>query len=154
MLKQGSDHAQLSEELWRFFVDIYGGGPEIILKSPSTADQEPETTRRLTRKYSESDREEYCNKSNSEINIRETIHSEVRNQSLQDIHRRYKAQNDYRQQNGFGSDEDTGYVNGLDSSDTNLYKTDSELPNVTKRGSKVRRNKRRSRRPNSVSRCN
>ncbi|CAG9124933.1 unnamed protein product [Plutella xylostella] len=35
VLKQGSDHAQLSEELWRFFTDIYGGGPEVRLSGPA-----------------------------------------------------------------------------------------------------------------------
>lgn len=29
-----SDYAQLSEELWHFFKRIYGGGPEVMLRSP------------------------------------------------------------------------------------------------------------------------
>jgi len=29
----GSDYAQLSEELWSFFHRVYGGGPEVILRS-------------------------------------------------------------------------------------------------------------------------
>ncbi|KAI5638408.1 ubiquitin carboxyl-terminal hydrolase domain-containing protein [Phthorimaea operculella] len=97
VLKPGSDHAQLSEELWRFFTEIYGGGPEVRLKSPhqqpNTIDREPLfDNRRLSRKYSESDKEDYCTKSNSEMNIRETIQGELqKNQSLQNINRRYKT---------------------------------------------------------------
>ncbi|XP_067006537.1 ubiquitin carboxyl-terminal hydrolase 20 [Anabrus simplex] len=33
-VKMGSDYAQLSEDLWCFFHRIYGGGPEVILRSP------------------------------------------------------------------------------------------------------------------------
>ncbi|XP_028163916.1 ubiquitin carboxyl-terminal hydrolase 20 isoform X2 [Ostrinia furnacalis] len=98
LLKQGSDHAQLSEELWRFFTDIYGGGPEVRLKCPTpavpaaTLDAHKPFDRRLSRKYSESDKEEYCTKSTSEMNIRDTIHTELqKNQSLQNINRRYKG---------------------------------------------------------------
>lgn len=102
VLKPGSDHAQLSEELWRFFTEIYGGGPEVRLKSPTqpTAQQtilndvreHTFETRRLSRKYSESDKEEYCAKSTSEVNIRESFHGELqKNQSLQNINRRYKV---------------------------------------------------------------
>ncbi|KAF9423351.1 hypothetical protein HW555_001160 [Spodoptera exigua] len=100
-IKPGSDHAQLSEELWRFFTSIYGGGPEVRLKSPINtghqvilADKDTKAleTRRLSRKYSESDREEYCTKSTSEMNIRDSLHGELqKNQSLQNINRRYKA---------------------------------------------------------------
>ncbi len=28
-LKVNSDNGQLSEEMWRFLYDIYGGGPEV-----------------------------------------------------------------------------------------------------------------------------
>ncbi|KAJ1526918.1 hypothetical protein ONE63_008467 [Megalurothrips usitatus] len=31
-LKQGSDYAQLSEEMWEFFHSTYGGGPELVLR--------------------------------------------------------------------------------------------------------------------------
>ncbi|XP_049879837.1 ubiquitin carboxyl-terminal hydrolase 20 [Pectinophora gossypiella] len=100
VLKPGSDHAQLSEELWRFFTEIYGGGPEVKLKSPTATSQQTIfvdnpplfDNRRLSRKYSESDKEEYCTKSTSEMNIRETVHGELqKNQSLQNINRRYKT---------------------------------------------------------------
>lgn len=97
-LKPGSDHAQLSEELWRFFTDIYGGGPEVVIKSPIVPQVQPPAepsqpfTRRLSRKYSESDKEEYCSKSTSEMNIRDSIHGELqKNQSLQNINRRFKV---------------------------------------------------------------
>ncbi|KOB79287.1 Ubiquitin carboxyl-terminal hydrolase [Operophtera brumata] len=98
-LKQGSDHAQLSEELWRFFTDIYAGGPEVKLKSPTTqphtiaeSKHVPAEPRRLSRKYSESDKEDYCTKSTSEMNIRDTIQSELqKNQSLQNINRQYRV---------------------------------------------------------------
>jgi len=33
-IASGSDYAQLSEELWSFFHRVYGGGPEVILRSP------------------------------------------------------------------------------------------------------------------------
>ncbi|CAH0717845.1 unnamed protein product, partial [Brenthis ino] len=154
VLKPGSDHAQLSEELWRFFTDIYGGGPEVRLKSPP----HEAVPRRLSRKYSESDKEEYCTKSTSEVNIRDTIQSELqKNQSLQNIKRRYKTRNDkeitYRhfqykkhEPNGnYDSDEEMdvsqSYAkmeNGIDSSDhdandnpiTRHGHTDTELPNL------------------------
>ncbi|XP_052740855.1 ubiquitin carboxyl-terminal hydrolase 20 isoform X2 [Bicyclus anynana] len=94
MLKPGSDHAQLSEELWRFFIDIYGGGPEVRLKSPAASPvptQPAFTNTRLSGKYSESDREDYCNKSTSEMNIRDSIPGSLqKNQSLQNIDRRFK----------------------------------------------------------------
>lgn len=32
-VKQGSDYAQINWKLWKFFHNIYGGGPEIILRS-------------------------------------------------------------------------------------------------------------------------
>lgn len=99
VLKPGSDHAQLSDELWRFFTDIYGGGPEVRLKSPTQPPPQPilndtnhTDARRLSRKYSESDKEDYCAKSTSEVNIREPFHGELqKNQSLQNINRRYKV---------------------------------------------------------------
>ncbi|KAL0861562.1 hypothetical protein ABMA27_009068 [Loxostege sticticalis] len=113
LLKQGSDHAQLSEELWRFFTDIYGGGPEVRIKAPAApAVPQPVLngphdkvleTRRLSRKYSESDKEEYCTKSTSEMNIRDTLHNELqKNQSLQNINRRYRRAT-------ADSDEDVNY---------------------------------------------
>ena len=36
MVKQSSDYGQLSEEMWTFLEEIYGGGPQLILKQ-STA---------------------------------------------------------------------------------------------------------------------
>lgn len=109
-IKPGSDHAQLSEELWRFFTSIYGGGPEVRLKSPLThqpilADNnKPFDARRLSRKYSESDKEEYCTKSTSEMNIRDSVHGELqKNQSLQNINRRFHARTTA------DSDEDVTY---------------------------------------------
>jgi hypothetical protein len=97
-LKQGSDHAQLSEELWRFFTDIYGGGPEVRLKSPATTSavlERPPDARRLSSKYSESDREDYCTKSTSDTNIRDRLLVELqKNQSLQNINRRYARTTD------------------------------------------------------------
>ncbi|XP_039749804.1 ubiquitin carboxyl-terminal hydrolase 20 [Pararge aegeria] len=94
LLKPGSDHAQLSEELWRFFTDIYGGGPEVRLKSPAlpVLTQPAFTNTRLSGKYSESDREDYCTKSTSEMNIRDTIPGSLqKNQSLQNIDRRFRT---------------------------------------------------------------
>lgn len=110
-IKQGSNHAQLSEELWRFFTEIYSGGPEVKLKSPTTQPHtltepkdKPTETRRLSRKYSESDKEDYCSKSISEINIRDTMQSELqKNQSLQNISRRYRVSRTA------DSDEDVNY---------------------------------------------
>ncbi|XP_063587486.1 ubiquitin carboxyl-terminal hydrolase 20-like isoform X5 [Penaeus indicus] len=32
MLKAGSDYAQISEEMWYFFYEIYGGGPELFVR--------------------------------------------------------------------------------------------------------------------------
>lgn len=32
VIKLSSDYGQLSEQMWRFLIDIYGGGPELILK--------------------------------------------------------------------------------------------------------------------------
>ena len=32
ILRTNSDHGQLSEEMWQFLYDIYGGGPELISK--------------------------------------------------------------------------------------------------------------------------
>lgn len=109
-LKQGSDHAQLSEELWRFFVNIYGGGPEVKLKSPNvqtvqTTDTATLDVRRPTRKYSESDKEDYCMKSTSEMNLRVTKQGDLqKNQSLQNINRRYKVS-----RNSAESDEEITY---------------------------------------------
>lgn len=31
-VRQNSDHGQLSGEMWNFLFDIYGGGPELIIK--------------------------------------------------------------------------------------------------------------------------
>ncbi|CAC5395601.1 USP20_33 [Mytilus coruscus] len=31
-LKVNSDHGQLSEEMWKFLFNIYGGGPELVIK--------------------------------------------------------------------------------------------------------------------------
>lgn len=36
-VKPGSDYAQISEELWIFFHHIYGGGPEVKLRSSKVA---------------------------------------------------------------------------------------------------------------------
>ncbi|XP_013149304.1 PREDICTED: ubiquitin carboxyl-terminal hydrolase 20 [Papilio polytes] len=122
-LKPGSDHAQLSEELWRFFTGIYGGGPEVRLRSPVTHDRDHRErdhrekdhtfTRRLSRKYSESDREEYCTKSTSEMNIRDSIHNELqKNQSLQNINRRHRVRSTE-------SDEDVRYKSYTKRHETN-----------------------------------
>ncbi|CAD5116943.1 DgyrCDS5782 [Dimorphilus gyrociliatus] len=35
-----SDRGQLSAETWKFLVDIYGGGPELLLKSPDVSQNE------------------------------------------------------------------------------------------------------------------
>lgn len=32
VLKMGSDYGSLSEKMWRFFISIYGGGPEIVIQ--------------------------------------------------------------------------------------------------------------------------
>lgn len=34
-VRQGSDYAQINLKLWKFFFNIYGGGPEIILRGAS-----------------------------------------------------------------------------------------------------------------------
>lgn len=150
-LKQSSDYTQIGEELWRFFIDTYGGGPELILKSPPVT---YETYNARTRKYSDSDREDYCTKATSETNIKETVQSDLqKNQSLQNI-RKHVINNDYsntnnvelnsnRETNGnYDTDEDVEMTavkleNGFDSSDhdtnDNIVSqkiSDSELPNV------------------------
>lgn len=65
------------------------------LKSPNMQPIQPSVQNentRFTQKCSESDREEYCTKSNSEVNLRDSIHGELqKNQSLQNIHRRVKT---------------------------------------------------------------
>lgn len=82
------------------------------LKSPTNTAQPVSLTdkdktfdgRRLSRKYSESDKEEYCTKSTSEMNIRDSLHGELqKNQSLQNINRRYKVKS------AAESDEDVTY---------------------------------------------
>ncbi|XP_013182377.1 PREDICTED: ubiquitin carboxyl-terminal hydrolase 20 isoform X1 [Papilio xuthus] len=135
LLKPGSDHAQLSEELWRFFTGIYGGGPEVRLRSPpihthqpqysETRDQRDQRdhtfTRRLSRKYSESDHEEYCTKSTSEMNIRDSIHNELqKNQSLQNINRRYRVRSTAE------SDEEVRYKSYTKRHETNGNCDDSD----------------------------
>lgn len=35
-VKMTADYGQLSESMWRFLVDIYGGGPELLLKQAPT----------------------------------------------------------------------------------------------------------------------
>lgn len=37
-VKPGSDYAQINSTLWKFFYNIYGGGPEIILRGNPTED--------------------------------------------------------------------------------------------------------------------
>ena len=32
-IRHNSDYGQLSEQMWRFLLDIYGGGPELALKT-------------------------------------------------------------------------------------------------------------------------
>lgn len=55
------------------------------LRAPPAA-LDPPFEQRLTRKYSESDKEDYCSKSNSETNIRDTFQAELqKNQSLQNL---------------------------------------------------------------------
>ncbi|KAG7300924.1 hypothetical protein JYU34_015273 [Plutella xylostella] len=104
VLKQGSDHAQLSEELWRFFTEIYGGGPEVRLSGPPPAPADPAPAprplaHRPIRKQSESDKEEYCAKSTSETNINDMAQ---KNKSLQNIfNRRGRKQTE--------SDDDVSY---------------------------------------------
>ena len=34
-VRQNSDHGQLSGDMWNFLYDIYGGGPELIIKQVS-----------------------------------------------------------------------------------------------------------------------
>ena len=37
VVKYSSDYGQLSEEMWHFLRDIYGGGPEVVLKHNNSA---------------------------------------------------------------------------------------------------------------------
>ncbi|XP_063542442.1 ubiquitin carboxyl-terminal hydrolase 20 [Cydia strobilella] len=156
VLKHGSDHAQLSEELWRFFTDIYGGGPAVPLRTPpphhAPHDQAPQRT--ASRTYSESDKEDYCTKSTSETNIRESVVGELqKNQSLQNLRHskvaRIDSDEDFRrykrlEQNGnYDSDEEmeenySVKENGVadssdhDANDNPVYfdKPEVELPNL------------------------
>lgn len=41
VLKIGSEYATLSEELWQFLYNIYGGGPELNLQNPASGDSHP-----------------------------------------------------------------------------------------------------------------
>ncbi|GAB0087832.1 Ubiquitin carboxyl-terminal hydrolase [Sergentomyia squamirostris] len=49
-VKPGSDYAQISEKLWRFFHGIYGGGPEILLRGNP---QEDKQTQKIEKSESE-----------------------------------------------------------------------------------------------------
>lgn len=155
-LKPESDYAQLSEELWRFFTSIYGGGPEIKLRSaiyPQSYTPEPVhyNEAQHLRKYSESDKEDYP-KSTSDTNINESVYREiVKNQSLQNIRRQDESGDEYQsfkkhEQNGncheMEVEEKVARLeNGFDSSDhdanDNLVKKvnsdpqpEVELPNL------------------------
>ncbi|XP_041980873.1 ubiquitin carboxyl-terminal hydrolase 20 isoform X2 [Aricia agestis] len=90
-VKAGSDHAQLSEELWRFFTGVYGGGPELRLRAPAPppAPAPAPPPPPAPRPHYDSDREDYRTKSISETNLRDSVHGEMRNHSLQNV-RRYK----------------------------------------------------------------
>ena len=37
-IKVNSDYGQLSEEMWHFMLEIYGGGPELVLRRNKTYD--------------------------------------------------------------------------------------------------------------------
>ncbi|KAL4716417.1 hypothetical protein ACJJTC_015845 [Scirpophaga incertulas] len=128
VLKQGADHAQISDDLWRFFTDIYGGGPELILRAP-VDELSPEE--RTTRNHSDSDREEYCIKSTSNTNIRDTEHNELpKNQSLPNIDRRY-------QHKKTESDEDVEYAHVSKRHEPNGNYQDSEEEDVSPQQSYV-----------------
>lgn len=47
-VKQGSDYAQISEELWLFFHRIYSGGPEIKLRTSKVASMPPTRSQSVT----------------------------------------------------------------------------------------------------------
>ncbi|CAH2097700.1 unnamed protein product [Euphydryas editha] len=173
VLKAGSDHAQLSEELWRFFTEIYGGGPEVRLSAPPAPEQPAGPPRPPVRSYSSSDREDYCTKSTSEVNIRDSVHGVLqKNQSLQNISRRYKrAESDeevtyfrYKREpngnydsdlemdargpleNGFDSDRDANDnpIPSRERPDADLPNLDSiSLKNKPSKAGKVRKIKRR-----------
>ena len=38
-IRHNSDYGQLSESMWRFLHDIYGGGPQLALKQPQPPPQ-------------------------------------------------------------------------------------------------------------------
>ncbi|XP_059484880.1 ubiquitin carboxyl-terminal hydrolase 33 [Neocloeon triangulifer] len=40
-IRPGSDYAQLSAELWKFFHTLYGGGPELVLRQQSSSPTTP-----------------------------------------------------------------------------------------------------------------
>ena len=44
MVKTSSDYGQLSAEMWKFLVDTYGGGPELILKQNGNSGGSSSTT--------------------------------------------------------------------------------------------------------------
>lgn len=78
--------------------------PTAVITVQANPEKEKSFERRNSRKYSESDKEDYCTKSNSEMNIRDTVQGELqKNQSLQNISRRYKVKN------AADSDEDVAY---------------------------------------------
>ncbi|GBP47034.1 Ubiquitin carboxyl-terminal hydrolase 20 [Eumeta japonica] len=117
-LKPGSDHAQLSEELWRFFTGIYGGGPEVLLRRAPAV----HTPRYSHSRTSDSDREDHV-RSASETNLRPSTENLQKNQTLQNVFNKYndKEEERYntREQNGNyqDSEEEDIKENGIDSSD-------------------------------------
>ena len=48
MVRQSSDYGQLSEEMWTFLEEIYGGGPQLILKQSTASTKQASSTNQQT----------------------------------------------------------------------------------------------------------
>ncbi|XP_037947694.1 ubiquitin carboxyl-terminal hydrolase 20 isoform X2 [Teleopsis dalmanni] len=72
-VRPGSDYAQISEPLWRFLHSIYGGGPEIILKSSPV-----EQTKNIDcDKFVIKNSKETVDNSDTESNVEQNLQEEI-----------------------------------------------------------------------------
>ena len=55
LLRHHSDYGQVSEEMWHFLYEIYGGGPEIITRPPVKIVQQQQYKNAASSEQEESD---------------------------------------------------------------------------------------------------
>ncbi|CAG9805678.1 unnamed protein product [Chironomus riparius] len=83
-VRAGSDYAQINFKLWKFFLTIYGGGPEIILRGASEFTRKESDLAETTENLSLNDNDDDDDENKSESNYEHMNGNTVENEEIQE----------------------------------------------------------------------